>query len=186
MRRRQTGTVLVVALIMLVLVTMLAVTSFNLGKSNLQIVSNMQHRNEAIAAGREAIEEVLSSTRFFATPEDALASPCNGNSNTRCVDSNGDGRADVIVTLSPPPSCIKAQTIKTIALDPALAEDVGCTLGVAQSFGVVGTITGDSLCANSLWDITAGATDAVTETRVALTQGVSVRVAKDDIATNCP
>ncbi|MEK7736556.1 MAG: hypothetical protein AAB319_02190, partial [Pseudomonadota bacterium] len=44
--RRQRGATLVIGLIMLVLLTLMAVSSFNLGKSNLQIVGNMQFRNQ--------------------------------------------------------------------------------------------------------------------------------------------
>ncbi len=84
---------------MLVLLTMLALTSFNLGKSNLQVVANMQQRDEAIAAARETLEEVISSPQFTIDPSKALAATC-GALNQRCVDSNGDGTADVTVVLS--------------------------------------------------------------------------------------
>jgi Tfp pilus assembly protein PilX len=184
--RRQRGVTLIMALIMLTLLTLLALTSFNLGKSNLDIVSNMQQRDEAIAAGQEVIEETISSTRFMHSPNDAIGQPCNGNSNTRCIDTNGDGVPDVSVALNPAPSCVKIQSIKVRALDVSSAEDAGCSLGVSQNFGVSGAVTGDSLCADSLWDIHAIATDAVSAARVEVTQGVSVRIASDDIATNCP
>ena len=51
--RRQHGITLVTALILLVVLTLLALTTFNLGKSNLQIVSNMQQRDEAQAAAND-------------------------------------------------------------------------------------------------------------------------------------
>jgi Tfp pilus assembly protein PilX len=183
---RQRGFTLIVALVMLLLVTMLAMTSFNLGKTNMQVVSNMQHRNEAIAAADQTLEEVISSTQFFTTPTDALPSPCNGTANTRCVDSNGDGKPDVTVTITPAPKCVKAQAIKNTALDMSKAEDVGCALGAGQSFGVAGSVTGDSLCEDSVWEVNAVAADAVTEAQVQLTRGIAVRVAKDDVATSCP
>ncbi|TLY72603.1 MAG: hypothetical protein E6K46_03125 [Gammaproteobacteria bacterium] len=41
---RQRGATLIVSLIMLLLITLLAVSSFTLGKANLQIVGNMQQR----------------------------------------------------------------------------------------------------------------------------------------------
>ncbi len=185
MLRRQQGVTLVVALVMLVLLTLLALTSFNLGKSNLQVVSNMQQRDEGIAAAREVIEETVSNTRFFVSPANALASPC-GAANTRCVDSNGDGVPDVTVALSPPPTCVKAQAVKNSDLDLANAEDAGCSVGAAQNFGVAGAVTGNSECANSVWEINAVATDNATQASVTVTQGVAVRVARDDIATNCP
>ncbi|MBA5690695.1 PilX N-terminal domain-containing pilus assembly protein [Rugamonas apoptosis] len=183
---RQRGFTLIVALVMLLLVTMLALTSFNLGKTNLQVVSNMQHRNEAIAAADQTLEEVISSTQFFTTPTDALPSPCNGTPNSRCIDSNGDGKPDVTVTITPAPKCVKAQAIKNTALDMSKSEDVGCALGGGQSFGVAGSVTGDSLCEDSVWEVHAVASDAVTESQVEVTRGIAVRVAKDDVATSCP
>lgn len=185
MLHRQRGVTLVVALIMLVLLTLLALTSFNVSKSNLQIVSNMQQRDEAIAAAREVIEETVSNTRFFASPNKVLVNPC-GAANTRCVDSNGDGVNDVTVALTPPPNCVKAKAIKNSDLDMADSDDAGCSLGSAQNFGVAGAVTGNSECANSVWEVTAVATDNTTQATVTVTQGVAVRVARDDIATNCP
>lgn len=185
-RRRQRGVTLIMALIMLTLLTLLSLASFNLGKSNLQIVGNMQRREEALAAADAAIEEAISSTRFFSTPTDALASPCGGNGNTRCVDTDGDNVADVTVTLTPAPTCVKVQNVKNTSLDLSDEEDLGCSGGGAPLFGVAGAVTGDSLCANSVWEIHAVATDNVSEATVEVTQGVSVRVAKDDIATSCP
>lgn len=185
MLHRQRGVTLVVALIMLVLLTLLALTSFNVGKSNLQVVSNMQQRDETIAAAREVIEETISSTRFFSSPNNVLLNPCGGP-NQRCIDSNGDGVPDVTVALTPPPTCVKAQAIKNTDLDMANSEDAGCSLGAAQNFGVAGAVTGNSECANSVWEINAVATDNGTQASVTVTQGVAVRVARDDIATNCP
>lgn len=185
---REKGVTLVVALIMLVLVTLLVVTSMNLGKGSLQAVGNMQHRSETLGAAQETFEEVISSKRFFESPTAVFPDPCGGNSNTRCVDVNADGTQDVVVALTPPPNCVKAQSIKTAELDLSISEDAGCSVGTVQNFGVgmPGTSSGDSLCSDSLWDIRAEAVDAVTETRVVLTQGVGVRVSNDNIATSCP
>ena len=55
---RQAGATLIISLIVLVLMTLLAVSTFNLGKGNLQIVGNMQRQNEALAAAQEVIEEL--------------------------------------------------------------------------------------------------------------------------------
>jgi len=185
-RARQRGFVLVVALVMLVMLILLALSSFNMVKGDLQIVSNMQQRNEAVAAATQTLEEVISSPRFITTPNDALASPCNGAANTRCVDSNGDGKPDVTVTLAPAPHCVKAQAIKNSALDVTKADDIGCSLGGNQAFGVAGAVTGDSLCDDSVWEAHAIATDNVTEAKAEATLGISVRVAKDDVASSCP
>ncbi|NML60044.1 hypothetical protein HHL21_02870 [Massilia sp. RP-1-19] len=185
MLHRQQGITLIMALVMLVVLTMLALTSFNMNQSNLQIVSNMQQRDEALAAAREVIEETISSTRFFETPSNVLANPCGAN-NQRCVDVNGDGVTDVTVAITPAPRCVKAQSIKSSDLDLAEPEDLGCSIGANQNWATEGATTGNSTCANSIWDVHVVATDAVTEAQVEVNQGIAVRVAEDDIATNCP
>jgi Tfp pilus assembly protein PilX len=183
--RRQRGITLVTALIMLVLLTILALTSFNLGNSNLQVVGNMQRRQQALAAAHEVLEETISSANFATTPGAALANPCGGP-NQRCIDSDGDGKTDIKVTLSPPPSCVKVQPIKNSDLDLANTEDIGCAVGANQNFGVAGSSDGNSDCENSVWDVNAVATDTATQATVKVTQGVAIRVARDDVATNCP
>lgn len=184
-RQRERGVTLVVALIMLVLITLLALTTFNLGKSSMQVVSNMQARSQVSAAARQTVEETISSTRFFNTPEDSLANPC-GAPNTRCADINGDGTTDVTVKLTPAPACVKARSVMTSELDVSDVEQAGCALGAAQSFGVSGSVTGESLCSDSVWELNAEATDNVTSAKVQYTQGIGVRVARDDIETSCP
>ena len=183
---RQQGITLIMALIMLVVLTLLALTSFNMNQSNLQVVSNMQQREEALAAAREVIEETISSTDFFKSPASALKNPCDGAANTRCVDVNGDGTTDVTVAITPAPACVKAQPIKSSDLDLSVEEDLACSLGASQNFGTEGANTGNSTCANSVWEIHAVATDVVTEAQVEVTQGVAVRVAEDDLTKNCP
>jgi hypothetical protein len=184
-RRREAGITLVMALIMLVLLTLLALTSFNLGNSNLQIVGNMQQREQTIAAANEVLEETISNTKFFQTPQAAVPNPCGGP-NQSCIDTNGDGKEDVHVVLTPAPTCAKAQVIKNSELNVANSEDQKCSSSSDQNFGVVGAADGSSECANSVWDLNAVATDVATGATVKVTQGVAVRVAKDDVATNCP
>lgn len=182
---KQKGAVLVVSLIILVLMTLLAVTSFNIGKSNLQIVSNMQRKNETVAAAQVAIDSAVSKTLFTTTPAAAFLNPCGGVANTLCVDSNGDGVNDITVTLTPAPTCVKAQTVLNANLDLSNTEDAGCAVGVGQNFGVGGA-TGNSLCADSMWEINAVATDNSSNATVTVTEGVAVRVSTDSIATACP
>jgi hypothetical protein len=186
MLHRQRGVTLIMALVMLVVLTLLALTSFNLGKSNLLIVSNMQQRDETIAAAREVIEETISSTRFFETPANLLLQPC-GEANTRCIDTNGDDTPDVTVVLTPPPSCVQAQTIRVSELAVEVEDDLACTVtDPDEQRGQEGVVRGNSLCANTVWEVHAVATDDVTQASVEVTQGIAVRIPKDKLDTNCP
>src|SRR4029079_19416393 len=93
-RRRQTGSTLVVALILLVLLTLFATSSFNTAKTNLTVVGNMQSSTEASNVAQQTIETVISTTQFITSPSNAITNPCGGTPNTLCVDINGDGIND--------------------------------------------------------------------------------------------
>lgn len=188
--RRQRGTTLIVALIMLVLLTLFAVSSLNTANTNLKVVGNMQSKNEALNAAQQAIESVLSTPQFISNPANAVLTPC-GTANTLCADMNGDGVADFTTTLIGPdyptgphqPTCVTVRPIKNQELVLSNPEDLGCSSGQQQQFGVAGAVTGDSLCANTVWEVRArtvggGAT-------VTVTQGVGVRVSADAAGTSC-
>ncbi|MGH8700024.1 MAG: pilus assembly PilX family protein [Burkholderiales bacterium] len=181
---RQEGATLVIALIMLVVITLLAVSSLGTTQMNLKVVGNMQSRGEALHATQQAIETVISTPLFIANPANAVLSPC-GAANTLCSDLSGDGTPDYTTRLNPAPSCVSAKTIKVNELNLSNAEDLGCAAGQAQQFGVVGVGSGDSLCANTTWDITAETSATASRTRVTVTQGVAVRINADDSTTSC-
>lgn len=183
---RQQGIALLIAMIMLVLMTLLVVTSLNLGKSSLQTVGNMQQRNQTVAAAQEVVEEVISSKKFIDSPNAVFATPCNGVANTKCVDLNGDGIADVTVTLTPSPTCVQATTIKLSELDFNNADDRDCSVGPTGPSGIAGNETGSSFCANSTWEVTAQATDAVTQATAVVVQGTSQRIKTTSVTTSCP
>jgi hypothetical protein len=182
--RRQRGATLAIALIMLVVITLLAVSSLSTTSMNLKVVGNMQSRGEALHATQQAIETVISSPQFIATPANAVLNPC-GTANTLCTDLTGNGAPDYTTRLNPSPSCVSVNAIKVSELNLANAEDLGCAAGQAQQFGVAGIASGDSLCANTAWDVTAETSATVSRTRVTVTQGVAVRISADDMASSC-
>ena len=71
-RRRQTGSTLVVALILLVVLTLFATSSFNTAKTNLMVVGNMQSSAEAVNVAQQTIETTLSTTQFVTSPDNAI------------------------------------------------------------------------------------------------------------------
>ena len=186
---KQQGFVLVVGLIMLVLLTLMVVTTFRIGSTETIIVANAQHSKEGIDAAQLAIDTVANSNNFTQNPAAAIpTSNCTGGgANSLCVDVNGDNKPDFRVTLTPQPSCVMAVPIPANQLDFSKADDLACATETQQTFGVAGaTVTGNSLCANSMWDITAQATDSATGTTSVVSQGIAVRIATSDVATNCP
>lgn len=182
--RRQRGTTLVIALIMLVVITLLAVSSLGTTQMNLKVVGNMQSRGEALQATQQAIETVISTPLFIANPANAVLSPC-GTANTICTDLNGDSTPDYTSRLNPVPSCVSVKEITVNELNLSIAEDLGCAAGQAQQFGIAGVGSGNSLCANAGWEITAETSSTISRTRVTVTQGVAVRINADDMTTSC-
>jgi Tfp pilus assembly protein PilX len=180
---------LLVSLIMLVLITLMAITAFKLGKSSLQIAGNQQERSQALAAAQSAIEQTISSTQFAVTPTNAIPNPCmttTGSSNTAlpnttCVDDLGNGKPDITVTVAP--TCTSSQVVPVAALDYTNPNDAGCLVGAGQDFGVAGGTNNNSMCANMLWDVQATATDAINNAKYVVDQGTAVRVAA---TTVCP
>src|SRR5439155_12558500 len=59
------GATLAVSLIMLVLLTLIAVSAINSSTSNLRITGNMQTTDEARSAAKQGIETVLSNISYF-------------------------------------------------------------------------------------------------------------------------
>jgi type II secretory pathway pseudopilin PulG len=192
-RQRQRGITLIISLIMLVLLTIMALTSFNIGKSSLQSIDNAQQQGQALNAAQTMLNQVVSSPVFTEAPGNvldnsncpaALAAPAN----SRCVDVYGDGKTVIVVAMAPQPVCLQATAIpnSTLHLDSQTSEDWGCTVQERGQHGIEGLEGGDSLCANSLWELNAEAREPVSSAKALVTQGVAMRVSKDSVDTACP
>jgi len=191
---RERGVTLLIVLIMLVMLTLFAISAMNSGNINLKAVGNMQARSEALDASQAAIDNTISSPAFIDTPANAIPNPCNGVANTLCTDVNGDGIAEYTTTLTPQPACSQARAVKVTELTLNVhSDDLACVQAQQQgTFGISGaTGTGDSLCGQTVWDITAqtltaGTTAATSSVNVTTVQGVGVRVKALDLPTSCP
>ena len=187
----QQGATLFVGLIMLVVLSLFLVSSLNTSTTNLKVVGNMQTKAEALSAAQETIETVISTPTFLSNPANAVPTPC-GSLNKMCTDLTGDGVPEFTTTLTPQPRCMTARSVKTADLNLSNTEDLGCTVGAQQQFGIVhqqvGTqnaVGGNSLCGVTVWEInaqTVGTSSAATAT---VTQGVAVRINADDTETSC-
>jgi len=183
-RRAQRGATLIIALIMLVALAMLSAWAFNGSQMNMRVVGNSQARQEVVTAAQAAIELTLSSPAFSVDPVAVAASAIP-------IDIDGDAQSDYQVQLSPPPSCYRVRVLKVNELDPASEGDRAC-LGssMAQNPGIetAGSkpATGDSLCADSEWNLRAVVADARTNANAAVNQGVAIRSLSTDTANACP
>lgn len=190
-RHRQQGMTLVIGLVMLIMISLAAVASYQISRTTLDVVGNMQFLNEAVASADSVLQEAMSTEDMFTNPTNVLDNTCGAN-NTKCYDYNGDGTNDVRVTMTTP-TCIRAQALLISQLDLDIdpftnqPRDLGCAKQSELS-GIEGANTGQSLCTETTWELRATATDVTAGTTGAsatVTQGVGVRIKTTDAATFC-
>jgi Tfp pilus assembly protein PilX len=92
-QQRQRGATLLVTLIMLVVLTLFAVTAFNLSSVNLRIVGNFQQQKETEAAVQQALAQVISKIAIFEDPKitnlcvpGGTAPPCAASQHNITID----------------------------------------------------------------------------------------------------
>lgn len=170
--RRQSGSSLIVSMILLVVLTLIVISIIKSTNVNSKVAGNMQVQKESEAAAQQAIENVIS--------KDFMDAPAAAASAAMPIDVNHDGSTDYNANV-PAPKCLNVTPIKTAALDPVNAEDVPCYTSSTYQPGVPG---GNSLCSNTQWEIQATTSDANGgAATVTAHQGVAVRVAA---GTACP
>ena len=152
---RQSGATLVVGLIMLVSITLLMISAFSLSGGNLKAVSNMQFRNEAIAAANMAIEQTIN-INFVAID------PAN-YPETIDIDIDQNNTIDYVVSIKAP-LCIKA----TLAPANPLALS-GINSNVTNSSDYL-----------TLWEIEATAQNQATGASVVAKQGISKQLTQSE------
>lgn len=160
---KERGSTLLIAMIMLVLLTLIAISAIKSTTSSLQVVGNAQFHEEALAAGQQAIENVISNTAF------TLTSPANQN-----IDINQDGVADYSVSFSPAPSCKSYKAVDT-ATEANLPPDC---------YGSPGVI----YCYRTVWDVAALVSDVnagTTGASVTVHQGVKILVGINAALSSC-
>ena len=81
-RSTQRGATLLVSLIMLIVITLFAVTGLNLSNVTLRIAGNAQEQRIVQASIQEAIEQVLSNSTLFVTGGAAQTATINGHDVT--------------------------------------------------------------------------------------------------------
>lgn len=170
--RRQSGAVLLVSLVLLVVMTLFALAAMNFTNTQARIAGNVQVRSELKAAAQQAVEQVISNF----DPDDT--SPV-----VVLSDVNGDNTNDYQVTVTK--SCLSSITLSPDAPEADLlasTDNAACQIsGAAQSTGIETATAGGSICASSLWDVSAVGTDAPSATfkssaSITAHQGIATRV----------
>ena len=179
----EAGSALLAVLVLLFVMGWFALSAFRISTQQLRIVGNEQAQHQATAAAQRAIDRTISSNAFSKDPAAVALIPI-------ATDVDGDGDDDFTARLDPAPACIRVRPIKTMELDIAKAADRVCL----QSGGSSGNLlvvpgsavaAGDSLCANSEWNVAAAVSDVTTNTSVTVQQGVAIRVVASDAKNFC-
>jgi len=147
---RQRGLAMVIGMIMLVLLTLLVVSAINSSSVNLRITGNMQAQDEARAMAQQAIERVLGvKANFYPTPTAQAAT-------NYYVDNNSTGNAVYSVSVAAPVCKGAAKQF------PGRTAD--CINGARAGL----------FCWDTLWEVTATASDTKTGVSQKVTQGFAL------------
>lgn len=173
--RHQSGSVLIVSVILLIVLTLIVISVIRSTTVNSRVAGNLQVKKEAEVAAQQAIEAVITSN-FQDVPLASTAAISVSNA----ASSSEVGKYTVAVKK---PTCLTVAPIKVSDLNAADPFDLACYVSSANP--TPGAPGGNSLCANSQWDIEATAEPASGDdgVKVTLHQGISVRVSA---ATSCP
>lgn len=176
---RAKGSVLLVVMVFLLIFGALAAASVTGVNSSGRAIGNMQLREEAIAAANDALDTILSGTRFASDTalltaemnarmgESGVTSNLDGQgfAENLGVDVNGDGVEDLRLSMpaitfdgrtAAGPRCIRQSPVQTATLDPNNPEDRGCYPSLDA--GLAGIATDDG---SGNYDPRAGAQASV-------------------------
>lgn len=159
----QRGAILITGLVMLVVLTLLALSAIKSSTTDLRIAGNAQTDEEVVAAAQRTTELVISSN-FTANP---VASSAVIGGYTVNV---------------PVPACKGSTAIPNSSLDPTNPDDQPCYSSSSASntgiFFVSGASAANTMswCYAQKWDVQAQVNDATTGANVTTHQGVALKV----------
>ena len=145
--RSQQGISLVMALVMLVVLSMIAVSATYSTTSSLRVVGNMQASDEAVAAAQYWVEKELSSLSNFSNTTATLPPQTT---------QMGTGSYTVTVT---PPVCLSSTPMS------------GNSASMASTNGAAGAPPNDTY-----WEFNVTAQDNTSGAAITVTQGVRTRI----------
>ncbi len=158
---RQGGATLVIALIMLVMLTLFAISAIRTGNIGFRIVANQQTQKLMEAAALEAIEQVVSNLGNF-DPTTIIAASTTV-AQTVCVNGNPP-----VVTSG---SCISGTSV---TISPARC--------ISSRRSQYDSLTQPLATYDNVWEIVATVTDSATGAQAIYHQGVKMRMLSD----SCP
>ena len=161
-RARQQGATLLVALIMLVMLTLFAVTMIRSGNVGLRVVGNQQTQKLMEAAAQQAMEQVVSNLGNF----DAInvVAPTTTVAQRVCINSTTP-------RVIPPTACPSGTQVDI--------EPVRCISSVRAQYS---SLTTSQATYENIWEIVATVTDSASGARAKFHQGVKILM----LSNSCP
>jgi flagellar basal body-associated protein FliL len=191
-RSKQSGAVLLIALVILVMMMLIAASVIRLSMRHTQVVNNEQVRTEAETAADYALDLVLNTP---ATKWDGYRNAGKTEYVNLGISNKTDTQANSVAVTVSNLTCKRTRVIKnaelikkTGTLYYVAASDASCFGGGGSPLTIVdptalGSPTDDSLCANVLYEMQAQVTDPkLLEAKVTVAQGVEVRSSVDNLA----
>lgn len=169
-RACERGTVLFIALVFLVLLTLMALTTFNLSKGTQQIVGNVTARSQAFQVALQTSEAAISTNRLAHHPADLFGS----GTNTVTVDVNGDQKTVISATVDLP-QCVSIRQVVDNKLDLGSERDLECANSAKSAL----------FCYDVLFQFRVRATDPVTNATSSVGQGASIRSQPASVRNIC-
>jgi Tfp pilus assembly protein PilX len=184
-RGRQNGAVLFMALIFLVLITVMAVTTFTLSKGTSQVINNISLRRATLQAANQANENAMSTFRIVDTPTAPLytapvAAGTGTYGGTLEIDTNGDGKLKIQASMGTQ-SCFMAQTKPSLGLDMNDPVDEGCANSISTGQQCYNVTFQYQISANEEFNSTTGTNLA----KNSISQGVNVTAQPDGARNVC-
>ena len=170
---RERGATLLISLIMLVVLTLFAVTAIRTGNIGFKIVGNQQAQKLMEAAAAQAVEQVISNLANFDpvtvnAPASLVFDPTVDPVTQRvCVNANsGDDPVKI-----PPATCTSGTQV-----------DVAPVRCISTKRSQYDSLTQPMATFDNVWEIVATVTDTLTGAKATYHQGVKIRM----LSSNCP
>ena len=163
--RGEQGATLLISLIMLVVLTLFAITAIRTGNIGFKIVGNQQAQKLMEAATQQAIEQTISNLANF-DPVTVIA-PAATAAQRVCVNATS-GDAPVAI---PPATCASGTQVDVMP--------VRCISTRRSQFD---SLTQVAATYDNIWEIVATVTDSLTGAKATFHQGVKIRM----LSSSCP
>lgn len=159
----EAGSVLIISLFMLIVLTLVGVSVIKISTANLQMVNNMQGRHQALAAATDVINQVLSSSFINDTALDAGLTAVSTASYT--YSPQGSGGTSYSVSVSKP--CLKS-------IVQVRNSEIGALVATNAGFqSCLGTGVWSN-CYRSVWQLTASVKSGFLGAKTDVTQGSEI------------